>query len=232
MKKGFTLIELLIVISILAILVITGATTYGLQHQRGLDARRKSDLAKLKVSFEDYYNDKGCYPTVTMMSHCNQNDLQPYMEKVPCDPGTGLPYGYIVDVGCRYYGVFTTLQDTHDPGIAQINCSPTCNSATGYNYGTTNGGIDLSTLAGQVSLPTGSPAPTPTTTPTTQPTSTPASTMGPTPIPTPADSGYGCDPSGICNFYSDPNGSRCPQVYASVPECQAACSNIANRCAQ
>ena len=151
-ERGLTLIELLIVVTILALLMLLAASAYKLQHQRALDARRKSDLAKLKVVFEDYYNDKHCYPTATMMGHCGLNDLQPYMDKVPCDPLTHLSYGYTYDTACTYYGLFTTLQDTSDPVIKEIGCYPRCAATVPYNYGITNSGKSLSFLAGNLLL--------------------------------------------------------------------------------
>lgn len=146
-SSGLSLIELLVVTAILAVLLISGATAYSLQRQRGLDARRKSDLAKLKIVFEDYYNDNGCYPSQALMSQCGQGDLRPYMEKVPCDPSTKQAYGVVVDAACTYYAVFTTLQDVNDPVISEINCSPVCATGRTYNYGVTNSGLPLSSLA-------------------------------------------------------------------------------------
>ncbi len=211
LRRGLTLIELLIVVTILAILMIVAAISYQLQHARGLDARRKSDIAKLKVVFEDYYNDKGCYPTAVMMSHCGQGDLRPYAEKVPCDPGTKQPYPYYVDGTCTYYALFTTLGDTSDPVIAQLGCSPTCLVGYSYNYGVTNGSSSLASLAALATIG-GVPAPTPT--------------------PPPPGSAYACSPAGQCNIYSNPQTSGCPTTYSDPASCQQACSNPANRCAQ
>lgn len=147
--KGLTLIELLIVVSILALLMVTAAFSFQLQRKKGFDARRKADLAKLKIALEDYYNDRRCYPTAAVMSHCDLADLQPYLEKVPCDPLSHQPYGYTTNAACTYFGVFTTLQDTNDPIISQLGCSPTCFAGKSYNYGVTNSGQSLSVLAGQ-----------------------------------------------------------------------------------
>jgi len=146
-QKGLTLIELLVVTAILAVLLIVGIGSFSLQRQKGFDARRKSDLAKLKVALEEYYNDNRCYPTAVIMSHCGLGDLKPYLDKVPCDPVSKLPYGYVVDARCTYFGVFTTLNATSDPAIEQIGCSPTCTSGKTYNYGVTNSGQSLSSLA-------------------------------------------------------------------------------------
>lgn len=147
-QSGLTLIELLVVTSILAVLLLFGFVSFSLQRQRGFDARRKSDLAKLKIALEEYYNDKRCYPTLTIMSHCGLGDLRPYLDKVPCDPVSKLPYGYVVDAACTYFGVFTTLQDVNDEVIAELGCSPTCSAGKTYNYGVTNSGQPLSTLSG------------------------------------------------------------------------------------
>jgi prepilin-type N-terminal cleavage/methylation domain-containing protein len=148
-RRGFTLIEIMIVVVILGILMVAAVSAYELQNRRGLDARRKGDLAKLKIQLEDYYNDKHCYPSIVTMSLCNKTDLQPYVAKVPCDPQTGKPYGYLVDASCRYYAVFTTLGDTNDPDIKSLNCSPTCTAGKTYNFGVTNSVLPIGTLASQ-----------------------------------------------------------------------------------
>ena len=228
-SRGFTLIELLIVLTIIAFLSLAGASAYGLQHQRALDARRKSDLAKLKVIFEDYYNDKGCYPSIVAMSHCGLSDLAPYMAKVPCDPGTGQPYGYTVDSSCTSYGILTTLQDKSDPVIPEMGCSPTCVSGLPYNYGITNSGQPLASLATQLDQGTGGQGGA---TPTAVPTPTPTAVPTPTPTPYIPISGYACSPSGNCNVYSDTQASGCPITFSDPVSCQAGCSDPANRCAQ
>ena len=114
-KKAFTLIELLIVIAILALVVsVAIALLNPLQEfGRADDARRKADLNTLRKSFEDYYNDKGCYPTAAQV--CSDSPISqkqgvgasaktvsytchicglasstpsfaPYLSRLPCDP--------------------------------------------------------------------------------------------------------------------------------------------------
>ena len=63
-RKGFTLIELMVVVTILAIMsmILVGIINPIALVNRGRDARRKKDLARIKTAFEEYYNDKGCYP--------------------------------------------------------------------------------------------------------------------------------------------------------------------------
>ena len=110
--------ELLIVIAIIAILGILLLISLNPLQQicKANDAKRKHDLAVLNKVFEDYYNDKGCYPkpsdvcydlpplnvcsTQSCGSHCgivsqichicgndpNSPFFQPYLTKLPCDP--------------------------------------------------------------------------------------------------------------------------------------------------
>jgi len=110
-NSSFTLVELLIVIGLLAAILFVAIILINPIQQIGKanDARRKSDLAMLKKSFEEYYNDKGCYPKPnqvcygTISNLCNANrvitqtcyicgneagspDFSPWVPKLPCDP--------------------------------------------------------------------------------------------------------------------------------------------------
>jgi len=91
-RAGFTLLEVLIVMSILAILILAATSTINpiLQVNRGKDAVRKKDLKRISVAFEEYYSDKGCYPTQEIIDGLNSvgcgttglYQLNPW----PCDP--------------------------------------------------------------------------------------------------------------------------------------------------
>lgn len=233
-QKGFTLIELLIALAIIAIIITLMMLGQGLQLSRGEDARRKSDLAKLKVSFEDYYNDKGCYPPPILLQRCGSSDLAPYVAKVPCDPRTKQPYPYYMSNTCDWYALYATLGDVNDPVIPTLGCFPTCGVPDElYNYIQTNGAITPAQTADQIgagnalSGNAGAPTPVPTSTPTPVPTPTSTSTPTPTPV-----NALACDPSGQCNIYQDPVGSGCPITFTDASACQQACVNPANRCAQ
>lgn len=59
MKKrilGFTLIELLVVISIIAILITLGFTSFSSAQKKARDAKRKSDIRDIKNALEQYYS--------------------------------------------------------------------------------------------------------------------------------------------------------------------------------
>lgn len=217
-QRGLTLIELLIALAIVAIIILLMLLGQGLQLSRGEDARRKSDLAKLKVAFEDYYNDHNCYPPQSLLQRCGSADLSPYVGKIPCDPRTRQPYPYYLDSRCSWYALYTTLGDTGDPVISTLGCSPTCGiTGQSYNYVQSNGSLTSSDLSDEVNSGAGGAVPTP--------------SPSPTPTPSP-DSFLACDPSGQCNVYYDPEGSGCPITFTEPQACQQACSNPANRCAQ
>lgn len=248
LQSGLTLIELLIALAIIAVLILLMFLGQGLQLSRGEDARRKSDLAKLKVAFEDYYNDHNCYPSPELLQTCNSSDLQPYVAKVPCDPRTKLPYPYYWDASCTWYASYTTLEDKSDPIISTLGCAPTCGVPNKpYNYIQTNGKLTPAQFAALIGAgggvfiePGSSPPPgggaTPTPTPVgPTPTPSPSGSAGPTPSPSatpiPGGGNLACDPSGQCNVYNDPGGSGCPITFTDPVACQAACASPTNRCA-
>jgi prepilin-type N-terminal cleavage/methylation domain-containing protein len=259
-SSGFTLIELLVALTILALIITLMLLGAGIQLSRGEDARRKADLAKFKIGFEDYYNDHRCYPPPALLQRCGSSDLAPYIAKVPCDPRTKQPYPYYWDGSCQWYAAYTTLEDTSDPVITTLGCSPTCGVPNQpYNYVQSNGKYSVSQMASYISggvmqtlVPTPTPSPggggLPTATPTAAPTQppgggnptptpgggnpTPTPTPAPSPTPTPNMNNLACDPSGQCNVYNDPNGSGCPVTFSDPTACQQACADPANRCAR
>ena len=218
--KGYTLSELLIVVALIALLFLLFLLVgWRRQIDRGFDAKRKNDLSIIKTVFEEYYNDRKCYPPETILNNCGSADLSPYLNKIPCDPVTKLPYKYIPLTNvCQGYRVLTALDDPTDPDITRLGCHGdlACGFGGGYNYGISSGTVVLAP---------GVPTPTPTPTPTVKPTPTP------TPTPTPIPTQFACSPQGICQIYYDPVFSGCPVTYPD-PSCSDACGDPANRCRQ
>jgi|GEM_PF-420331 len=159
--RGFTLTELMLVITIVAILIILAIINFQRQAIRGQDSKRKADLAQLRVVFEDYYNDKGCYPNVATWNGYNCADgsggqfFAPYTQgkRIPCDPVTNERYLYITipeDAppnvsACSGYKLFAALGNLQDADIPGSGCSPDPNQGCGYepykyNYGISIGG--------------------------------------------------------------------------------------------
>lgn len=121
---GFTLIELLLVVGLIAILAAGFIFANAHQLDRAFDAKRKSDLEKIKVAVESYYSDHNCYPTQTHFNTCgsrntpqdNPPGMSPYLPEVPCDPETKLPYTIVTSTSCsqKFYA-FAELSFGADP---------------------------------------------------------------------------------------------------------------------
>jgi general secretion pathway protein G len=82
-ESGFTLIELLVVVSLIVILATMGMGLYktGVIHAR--EAVLKEDLFQLRDAIDQYYADKGQYP-----SALDALVSEGYVRKVPKDPFT------------------------------------------------------------------------------------------------------------------------------------------------
>jgi len=137
MKKGFTLMEILIVVALIVALATALLITLNplAQINKGQDSKRKHELTQLNKVFEDFYNDKQCYPkpdevcykdkTSTVCPICGNDagspDFNPYLPQLPCDPRhSQKKYLYqIDDTTCpTYYRIYTTLSNTADPVAA------------------------------------------------------------------------------------------------------------------
>ncbi len=138
-KTGFTLIEMLVIITIVGVFATLGVVALQVSQTRSRDAQRKSDLEKIKVALEEYYNDKGCYPDAGAFANCGSTELSPYLRVIPCDPRTGEPYVYepLAGATCSGYRMFGTLEDTNDPSIGKVGCA--AGACGNYNYGISSG---------------------------------------------------------------------------------------------
>ena len=82
-QRGFTLIELLVVITMISILAAMGVVQYRNTVRRTEEATLKKDLFEMRDLIDQYYADKGKYPSSldTLVS-------DGYMRKIPVDPIT------------------------------------------------------------------------------------------------------------------------------------------------
>ncbi|MFA6532446.1 MAG: prepilin-type N-terminal cleavage/methylation domain-containing protein [Patescibacteria group bacterium] len=159
-NSGFTLLEILIVVSLLAIIAAAIIVFLNpmLQINKAQDSRKKSDLNVLKKSFEDYYNDKNCYPTLEKVCYnaksqyapneaktcniCGSNPLSPsftpYMTALPCDPESPKKeFLYQVDdLTCpKWFKVYSELGYKIDPIISELGCSSeSCGPKPDYGF--------------------------------------------------------------------------------------------------
>jgi general secretion pathway protein G len=83
LQAGFTLIELLIVITLIIILSTMGMTQYRASVIHAREATLKEDLFRMRDAIDQYYADKGQYP-----SGLDALVSDGYMRKVPEDPFT------------------------------------------------------------------------------------------------------------------------------------------------
>ncbi len=194
--------------AITGFLTLSGLFIYSKQVIKGQDAKRKSDLNRIKAAFTDYYNDHGCFPPAdSLEKYCNGeniNILDNYLKPVPCDPKTKKAYLYRPypdnSRTCQGFRVLTTLENIHDKDIKRLHCDfdDGCGAGSGfekYNYGVSEGvpvSYHISKDSPDTSIPlTNTPTPTTTPAPTTMinpptatPTNPPATTNSPTPTPT------------------------------------------------
>lgn len=162
MKKriwGFTLVELLMVMAVLAVVATIAVGTFNSVgiYNRARDARRKKDIGRIKVAFEEYYNDKGCYPskgivsTLMSKSNCGSNIFSPWLSSWPCDPN-GSPYqiaveSFLVGDGCpKWYKVLTELENKSDSGIPDNWNEVFTSLGGGYGSDTANFGVSSSNV--------------------------------------------------------------------------------------
>lgn len=142
-SRGLTLIEMLIVVTIIALLVTVLSIVAISQLSKSRDAERKSDLQKIKNSFEDYYDDNGRYPEdETVLSNCD-GQFGKYLKEIPCDPVDNTPYIYDPSSDYSTYRVLAKLENTEDTIIRELVCHGPqgCgypNQPT-YNYGVAQG---------------------------------------------------------------------------------------------
>ena len=153
-QSGLSMIEVLIIVAIVAILIIIAVTTLPQQITKSRDSRRKNDLQKIKIAFENYYNDKDCYPPPEVLDNCGSTSFAPYLATIPCDPQTKTRYLYAPEPSScpHYYRVFSSLEVGIDPIITQLGCHTAsgCGAyaffgeelglgALEYNYGVSEG---------------------------------------------------------------------------------------------
>lgn len=180
-RSGFSLPELLIVVTIIALVAVGVMMLWRKQVDRGYDVKRKSDLARLRKVFEEYYNDKGCYPPQDLWDAfvcggTGQDFLKTYFGgDIPCDPQTREKYMYqAIDTagnscsaqcgGCLGYRALGMIHDTTDMDIWYSGCNPTqgCGFADKrFNYGIAVGGDPYAPGFVAGTPPGATPTPTP-----------------------------------------------------------------------
>ncbi len=217
---GLTMIELLIVIVIIATLFMLLLLMIRGNIFRARDAQRKGDLEKMQVAFEEYYNDEGCYPPADLVEDCGGDALDPYLDRVPCDPTDGDPYLYIPnDDRCDGYRLYAQLTNTEDPEIEELACDGACGCGYGpdYNYGVAAN----NTVTTESCLADTLPSPSP------DASGDGSGGESPNPSSSPSEPVYvyACDFNGECNQFEEGNPDLAGCTTFSTPEeCDTNCT--------
>lgn len=139
-NRGFTLIELLIVISILGILAVSGASGYFTSLSRSRDARRKADLSTIQKALESYYNDNGIYPAGITSTDLCASAVNCYLRTTPSDPSSYVYY-YVrgnVSGTSQSFQLYSTLERTDDTGTGSGTYTNNCGTTCRYGVSSTN----------------------------------------------------------------------------------------------
>lgn len=228
-RTGFTLIEIMIVVAIVVILAILAMFMLTNNLAKSRDGKRKADIDRIKIAFEEYYDDQNSFPPDTILSNCGGDEFKPYLPNIPCDPKTKKPYCYVYDEtdGGQNYRILSSLEYQDDPIIEQLNChsegvycgfedecTPLGYSRFNYGVSSTNIVVASENIGEVVPSPTPSPSPSPT--------------------PPMAGNHHACSRAGVCNYYDNPTGAPnyCPLTFAAS-NCNNHCptSPMYDRCA-
>jgi prepilin-type N-terminal cleavage/methylation domain-containing protein len=229
-SRGLTLIEMVVVVAILALLLIISMGVWRNQIDKANDAKRKDDLQRISLAFEEYLSDHDCYPAVSILENCGGEELKPYLTSIPCDPVYKTPYCYLpegANPACAdTFRLLAPLENETDPGISKLGCDGDeyCGYETqcadpsrligGYNYGVSSNNVTVL-----------NPAVTPA--PSANPSIAPSAPASPHPG---GDTYiYACDRQGLCNSWDHyPNGC----YFFEASNCNNLCSNPVYWCSE
>ncbi|MBP6989200.1 prepilin-type N-terminal cleavage/methylation domain-containing protein [Candidatus Shapirobacteria bacterium] len=157
MKRAITLVEVLIVMAIIAIMaiILIGILKPTAIMNKAIDAQTKKDLGRMKVAFEEYFNDNGCYPNQTKLaelmekSNCYSSTIFiPWINKWPCDH-EGNPFVIQIgnDINCpKWFKILTKLNNELDVDIPKtwyVGDPLGSGEKIAVNYGVTSTNIGL-----------------------------------------------------------------------------------------
>ena len=217
---GFTLVEIIVVMAIIALLAVLVVRALSSQTNKANDAKRKADLQKISIAFENYYSDEECYPPETILNDCGGSGLKPYLETIPCDPVYNTPYCYLpvepnTSVCYQKYRLLGTLKYLQDLVIKSLGCDSNqfcgweteCAAAAnrnGFNYGVSSLNTSVVNPSIDLSVPV------------------------PTPVPSGQQGVYACAPDGNpathahCNSYPGAQAKGC-YTFSDPVLCQQRC---------
>ncbi len=123
-ERGWTLIEMVIVMSLIAILAGIALGSYQAAITRSKEAVLKENIFRLRSAIDQYYADKGQYPTIL-------DDLASdgYLRSLPEDPFTGS-----ADTWQTIMAEFDPRDPSAEPGIYDVRSGSAQVAIDGSNY--------------------------------------------------------------------------------------------------
>jgi general secretion pathway protein G len=121
--SGFTLIELIVVVTLISILAAIALPNFKVAITQAKEATLKEDLYRLRDLIDQYYVDKGQYP-----SSLDSLVEDGYLRKLPSDPFTGAPDWTAV------YAEADPDRPNEQPGVYDVKSASELQSLTGTPY--------------------------------------------------------------------------------------------------
>ncbi|SRR6266545_155390 len=131
-EQGFTLLELIIVVAIIGILATIAMPALKNVPVHAKEAVLKTNLHTLRDVIDQYYGDKGKYPT-----SLDELVEKGYLKKVPVDPMTRQSDSWVLtyeEVDPENPGPETGQNDEGQPGITDVHSGSPLKAIDGTPY--------------------------------------------------------------------------------------------------
>ncbi|HVL66413.1 MAG TPA: type II secretion system protein [Vicinamibacterales bacterium] len=123
-QRGFTLVELLVVISLISILAAMAVVQHRNSVQHAKEATLKTNLFRMRDAIDQYYADKGKYP-----SSLDALVSEQYLRRIPVDPFTGS-----ADTWQTIPAEPDPANPSSDPGIYDVKSGAQGTALDGTNF--------------------------------------------------------------------------------------------------